>query len=162
MERILTAANRDEVPVHVFYGMIREESFFDPEIVSRAGAVGLGQLMPATALDVAGRLRMTEPDLEDPETNLRLSAWYLAHLVSRLESISLAVYAYNAGITRVRGWASKAGGLPDELFLETIPIDETRTHGRKVLVSSAVYGYLYFGIPVGDTVRLYFGNFGLH
>ena len=94
-------------------------------------------------------------------TNLTFGAWYLAHLSGRTDSLADAVSAYNAGITRVRQWRRQFPELPDELFLESIPIEETRSHGRKVLVSSSLYGYLYFGVPIQDTVRRYFSDFGL-
>ena len=57
---------------HIVYGMVREESYFDPRIASSAGAVGLSQLMPSTAASVAQRLHIVDPDLRDPATNLAI------------------------------------------------------------------------------------------
>jgi soluble lytic murein transglycosylase len=137
----------------LFYGLIRTESAFTPDIVSRAGAVGLAQLMPDTALDMADRLsrrggpdyiREGAVDLRDPEANIRLGAFYLAYLRDRMENPLLALLAYNGGMGRLRRWRAAAPRLPPDLFAETVEIHETREYGRKVLSAAALYGYLYY------------------
>jgi soluble lytic murein transglycosylase len=149
----------------LLYGLIRTESAFQSGIISRAGAVGLTQLMPATAAEMAGRIRRRggpdysdEPDLRDPGVNIHIGAVYLAYLVDRMESVPLALLAYNGGMNRVRRWRtadnrrgadnqrgadSRAGALPADLFLETVEYPETREYGRKVLAAAAVYEALY-------------------
>jgi soluble lytic murein transglycosylase len=140
------------------FGLVRTESAFQPDVVSRAGAVGLTQLMPATAVDMAGRIRAqggpdyTEkgpPDLTDPEINVHIGAAYLGYLIGRLESPFLALLAYNGGMNRVRRWRSGEPDLPGDLFLETIEYAETREYGRKVLAAALVYGYLYYDLKMG-------------
>lgn len=150
---ISEAASRWGVDEDLFYGLIRTESVFISDVGSHAGAVGLAQLMRPTANDVARRIGKEvslkyageDVDLADPGTNAMLGAWYLADLNRRLERPILSLFAYNGGITRVRRWRSAEPTLPDDLFLETVPIEETQDYGRKVLAAAAVYGYLYYG-----------------
>ena len=154
------AASRWGVEEEILYGLVRTESAFIPDVVSHAGAVGLAQLMPATGLDVANRIRRSvdlrfmdkEPDLRDPLTNLHLGAWYYADLLRRTERPMLALFSYNGGISRVRRWIAEEKALPEDLFLETISIRETRDYGRKVLAAGAVYGYLYYGKTLEQVV----------
>jgi soluble lytic murein transglycosylase len=136
----------------LLFGLIRTESVFQSGIVSRAGAIGLTQLMPATAEEMAGRIhRQGGPDyagadLRDSEINIHIGAVYLAYLQGRMEDTLLALLAYNGGMNRVRRWraASNGGGmLPTDLFLETVEYPETREYGRKVTAAAAVYAELY-------------------
>ena len=131
------------IPIHVLYGLVREESYFDPDIVSSAGAVGLAQLMPATAAPVAASLHIDKPDLTDPATNLAIGARHLRALIGNAGSIPKALLSYNAGLARLRQWERAGGKLPLDLFVETVPIIETRGYVRKILVSSVMYALLY-------------------
>jgi soluble lytic murein transglycosylase len=119
----------------VFFGLVRTESAFMPEIASHAGAVGLAQIMPATAREINAMIkRQGGPDyavsgsidLRNPETNLRMGAVYLSYLTRSLESPMLALLAYNGGPGRIRRLRRAAPGLPEDLFLETITTTETR------------------------------------
>ncbi len=140
----------------LLFALVREESAFEREIVSSAGAVGLAQLMPETAADEARRLRLSTYDLNDPADNVRMGAHHLGRLLGRLESVPQALMAYNAGLTRVRRWQRELSGLPDDLMVEAIPFDETRHYVRKVLVAAAVYGLLYDGRDAGEMVGLFY------
>lgn len=146
------------IPVSVFYALIREESHFSADIVSAAGAVGLSQLMPATAEDVASRMRLKDPVLTDPQINMKLGGWYLENLISRTNSVIQALFAYNGGLTRVRRWKAEYPALPEDLFLEAIPYRETSLYGRKVLVSAVIYGYLYHNRSLQEMVTTLFGS----
>ena len=146
----------------IMYALIRSESFFNPEIKSLAGAVGLTQLMNATAGDVAKKLKVKEFDLADPAVNIRFGAYYLSSLIQRLDDNSLAAaFAYNGGITRVRRWILNSckelgfakNELPMDLFLETVPFEETREYGRKIVSASAMYGWLYYDISPVETAQ---------
>lgn len=146
-----------QLPEYLLYALIRSESFFQPEIVSGAGAVGLTQLMPATAADIAKKLKVADYSLTDPETNIRFGAYYLAEMIRRLDNrVMPACFAYNAGISRVRSWQQRSRGLPDDLFLESLDYAETRDYGRKILSAAVVYGALYYDEKPEDIVRLFF------
>ncbi len=136
-------AQQAGIPAHILYGLVREESFFDPDIVSSAGAIGLSQLMPATAAPVAAALHIENPDLRDPATNLAIGARHLQRLIASAGDVPKALLSYNAGLTRLRAWERAAGNLPLDLFMETVPIIETRLYVRKILVSSVMYALLY-------------------
>jgi len=161
---IAAAAERWGIGEEQLFGLVRTESAFIPDVVSRAGAVGLAQLMRPTAKDVERRIRNKvdlrysgdEVDLSHPETNLNLGAWYLSSLNERLKSPLLSLFAYNGGITRVRRWRAAESAFPEDLFLETVPITETRTYASKVLASAAVYGYLYRGKTLAQVVSDFF------
>ena len=159
-ELIEKNAGETELGAEILYGLIRTESYFMPEVVSRSGAVGLAQLMAPTAEEMAGRIaRQGGPDyrgggginLKDPEVNIHIGSYYLRYLTERMGSPMLALLAYNGGMGRVRRWLTadkqqKDSGLPQDLFLETIEFTETREYGRRVLAAAAVYGYLYYGM----------------
>ena len=149
------------IPLPVFYGLVRTESGFMPEIVSHAGAVGLAQIMPATAKEVNAMIqRRGGPDLAEnghidlrkPEVNVYLGAFYLNHLTNSLGSPMLALLGYNGGPARVRRLRRAAPSLPEDLFLETIATTETREYGKRVMAAAAAYGYLYYGMSMEEIV----------
>lgn len=145
------------LPEYLLYALIRSESFFQPDIVSHAGAVGLTQLMPETAADIAKKLKVPVYDLTEPETSIRFGAYYLAEMIRRSDNrIMPACFAYNAGISRVRIWQRTARQLPDDLFLESLEYAETRGYGRKILTAAAVYGSMYYGEKTEDIVRYFY------
>ncbi len=116
-------------------------------MISFAGAVGLTQLMPATAQDEARRLglgRVTPADLTNPPLAVRIGASYLGRLLKRFGgSEVLALAAYNVGDRPVKRWMEARGGLPLDAFVEEIPVRETRGYVKRVLRSYAAYRWLY-------------------
>ena len=137
----------------LLFALIRTESAFQSGVVSRAGAVGLTQLMPATAQEMAGRIRRAGGpdyagaergvDLGDPSVNIHIGAYYLNYLTGHFEDNLVSLLAYNGGMNRVRRWRA-ANKLPVDLFMETITVQETRDYGRKVMGAAAVYEELYY------------------
>jgi soluble lytic murein transglycosylase len=165
-ELIETYAAEQNIPPEILFGLIRTESAFTAEISSRVGALGLAQLMPDTAEEMAARLsRNGGPDyrreeglkLSDPETNIHLGAVYLRYLLDRLENPMLALLAYNGGMGRVRRWKAGAPDLPADLLVETVEFDETRAYGKKVAAAAAAYGFLYYNLTleagIADTLK---------
>jgi soluble lytic murein transglycosylase len=152
-ELIEKHAAQTSLPPALLFGLIRTESAFQSGIISSAGAVGLTQLMPATANEMAGRIRRAGgpdyaaeengPDLSNPDQNIHIGAYYLSYLTDRFEDTLLSLLAYNGGMNRVRRWQA-ANTLPVDLFLETITFAETRDYGRKVMAAAAVYEVLYY------------------
>ena len=131
------------LPHSMLLAVSRQESAFDHRAVSRAGARGLMQLMPATARIVARRIRTAQPsnaDLFDPEINIRLGSSHLAFLMDRYDGHRALVFAaYNAGEHRSDRWKRKASGMPTEAWIERIPFRETRNYVKSVLAFQHVY-----------------------
>ncbi len=141
-------------------GLVRTESAFDPRAVSKSGARGLAQLMPATADPLAASLRMDGADLFEPEDNIALGAAYLSQLKRRANGDDLlAVLCYNGGPTRVMRMRSQSSSLPQDLFLESLEMAETREYGKKVLAAAAIYGYLIEGREFADSVAAFVPGF---
>lgn len=147
-DALTAAAARHGVPPALVAGVIRQESAFDPRAVSPAGAVGLMQLMPETAADLARAGRRPSPDeetLTDPELSLALGTRYLAALLDRFDgSRPAALIAYNAGANRYLRWRRYPEfGQDRELMVERIPFAETRRYVKAVLRNVYVYRRLY-------------------
>ena len=136
-------ARRAKVPEHWLYAVMRRESAFLAAVKSPAGALGLMQLMPATARVVARKLRLPRPSrrsLTEPALNLRLGAAYLKQLYQLNGGrLALALASYNAGYSRVKRWLATAPVAAPDVWVDTIPIDETRRYVRAVLFYTAVY-----------------------
>lgn len=127
--------------------LMREESALDPLALSWAGAVGLTQLMPATAQQVAARLKLKKPTVQallEPDLNIRLGASYLSSLVDRFSGAKpFAIASYNAGPGAVDRWRKDYGAEPVDAWVENIPIAETRGYVKRVLRSYNTYRLLY-------------------
>lgn len=127
-------------------GLIRQESMFHPTIRSSAGAVGLMQLLPSTAQEVARAegIRFSPASLEDPEVNLRLGTTFLASMVRRFDGRAEdALSAYNAGPTRARQWRLRDEYRDTDVFLEHLPFAETRHYVKVVQQYARIYTALY-------------------
>jgi len=131
----------------VLHAIIRQESLFQYDALSPAGAVGLMQLMPRTAAEVARREKIGETihryDLLKPELNVTLGAAYFAHLMAAYDGDYVrAVAAYNAGKKAVDRWWKRANGDP-AMFLETVTYRETRGYLRRVFFNLLQYYRIY-------------------
>lgn len=146
-----TYSKKYDINTSVIYALIRSESFFDKNIVSSAGAVGLTQLMGPTAGEIAQKLKVKEYELTDPEKNIMFGTYYLSELIRRGDgSLMRAFFSYNAGFRKVTTWLNssmlefgKNGSMDMDLFLETIPVSETREYGRKLVGAAIMYEYIY-------------------
>ncbi|MCB1692898.1 MAG: transglycosylase SLT domain-containing protein [Pseudomonadales bacterium] len=130
-----------DIPLHWSYAIARQESAFMPDARSVAGAMGIMQLMPATArhtADVHGLSLDTSTDLVEPAVNIRLGSAYLGSMLRRFHNNRiLASAAYNAGPARVERWLDPS--LPMDVWVETIPFAETRNYVQNVLMYAAIY-----------------------
>jgi len=126
------------------YAILRQESAFNPQAVSPAGALGLMQLMPSTAGDIARSLGEPIPsrwDLLDPGRNIRLGSAYLARMEQRFgDNPVLTAAAYNAGPGRVAQWLPTKR-MEADLWAATIPFRETRNYVRRVLAYRLIYDH---------------------
>jgi len=150
----LTEQNAKEFNIEpsLLFALIRTESAFQPAVLSRVGATGLMQLMPATAREVAGRIRNAggpdyttgTPDMTDPALNLYFGSFYYDYLMSLFDNDLYALMAYNGGMGRVRRWSNANRRLPPDLVMETANVYETRDYGKRVTGVGAVYRELYY------------------
>ena len=127
--------------------MIREESRYNADAVSYAGAIGLMQIMPANGPEFASRLkipRFNTKMLYNPDINIQMGSWYMKSLMNQFDNNhALVAGAYNGGPGRMRRWI-KAKQIPDlDEFIEDIGIDQTRRHIKKVIDSYIIYQQLY-------------------
>ncbi len=138
-----TAAERNGITKTWATAIARQESAFWIQARSHAGARGLMQLMPATARDTAKKHKLPLNglgSLYDPETNIDLGSAYLGEMYRRFDSNRVfATAAYNAGPHRVNRWLKDRGDLPLDIWIETIPFDETRNYVQNVLSFAVIY-----------------------
>ena len=143
-------SQEQNVSLSFMYGVSRQESMLNPAVRSPVGAVGLMQLMPATAKLVSRRNKWDyrgSSSLTNPEINVRLGAAYLRDMLDRFgNNRILAAAAYNAGPGRIYRWESKDGLARDAaMYVENIPFAETRKYVQNVLLYDAIYNKLLTG-----------------
>lgn len=143
-DSIETNATRHGIDPGWIYGVVRQESAFVPDARSHAGALGLMQLMPATGLLTGRRLNLpirgTSAILE-VENNITLGVGYLKEVLTRNANHQvLATASYNAGPNRVTAWIPPAD-LDADVWVETIPFNETRDYVKNVMAFTAVYDH---------------------
>lgn len=126
--------------------LIRQESRFNKEARSGAGAIGLMQVMPGTGKQLAkkaGIRKVTPETLKDPTVNVKLGTRFLADMLRTYRRADLALVAYNAGPTRASRWRNFPEFGTPELFVERIPFEETRDYVKIILLNTAIYKALY-------------------
>lgn len=134
------------VPEAVLYGVMKSESGFDTGAVSRAGAVGLMQIMPETFRWVTDEMlfeHLEDGMMYDPETSIRYGAWLLARYYARYGNWQCALAAYNAGPGRVDSWLSDEKYADGEGGLKKIPFKETRQYVGRVTRAADAYRRLW-------------------
>jgi len=138
-------ASRAELDPMLVAGLIRQETAFQPEAVSPAGAVGLMQLRPRTAQRLARRLKLrySRARLLQPEYNLRLGTAYLADLARRYGVLEAALATYNAGEDHVAEWQAERSYEEPAEFVESIPFRETHDYVLLVIRNAGIYRRLY-------------------
>ncbi|HME92239.1 MAG TPA: lytic transglycosylase domain-containing protein [Myxococcaceae bacterium] len=148
----------------LLFAMMRQESQFMPQVRSPAGALGVMQLMPATARSMAARAGLPAPDqgnLTDPELNLTLAQEYITHLLStdRIgNNLLLITAAYNAGPGPIPKWLASDDVRDDPLlFMESIPNQETHGYVQRVLANYWIYR-MRLGQPTPDLDALAAGS----
>ena len=143
---VTEAARRSGLDPYLVAAVVREESSYFPRAVSRAGARGLMQLMPATArpmADLRGLAFEGGSLLDDPRANLDMGASFLAGLMKEFGDPRLALAAYNAGPRRARDWWKTRRTNDMEAWVEQIPFDETRHYVKRVTLSWEEYRRIY-------------------
>ncbi len=133
-------------PLLVF-SIMKAESKFNPNAISRRGAKGLMQIMDKTGEWAAQEMQIpdfTKDQLFDPATNINIGCWYVAKLLSQYDGdIPTLLAAYNAGTGNVYKWRNNKDFSSDGVTLDYIPFGETRTYIEKVNMNLKFYRYLY-------------------
>jgi soluble lytic murein transglycosylase len=140
------AAQSSGVASPTLFAIARQESAFERHATSSAGAIGLLQIMPATARATARKFVIpyrNKMQLRDIETNLPIGSQYYKSLLTNFNNNRiLATAAYNAGPDRVGKWLARSRGkLPFDIWVELIPFKETRGYVTNVLMYSAIYSH---------------------
>jgi soluble lytic murein transglycosylase len=130
--------------------LIRQESFYDPQAISVAGALGLTQVIPETGMEIAERLGQNDfdpIDLLEPSLSIEFGAFYLGDQLLLLDGdLYLALAAYNGGPGNALRWRDDPTTVDPDFLIETIDLEETRSYLELVLANYAVYRFLYGGL----------------
>jgi soluble lytic murein transglycosylase len=139
------SAEQNHIDPDWVYGVLRQESAFVTDARSEAGALGLMQLMPQTGRLTGRRINLRIPNsraLLDVENNVRLGASYLRTVLDANNGHQvLATASYNAGPNRVREWLPERRALDADVWIDTVPYNETRNYVKNVMAFTAVYAY---------------------
>lgn len=135
-ETIVKYANTYAISPRLVASLINEESSFDPNVVSKAGAMGLMQITPATGEYIANKLGVQDyktEDLFDVDTNIKFGCYYLSYLRERFVDEQVYLAAYNAGETTVSIWLSNKEISSNGVTLDKIPYNVTQNYTNKIL-----------------------------
>ena len=142
-------ASSASIPTTWALGIARSESLFMRDVRSRAGAIGLMQLMPATGRQVAREIKLAYSGLDtltDPDHNIRLGTSYLGSMAARYDGNHvLATAAYNAGPHRVDRWLPQSAVVDARIWIENIPFNETRKYVRRVMAAETIFHWRMTG-----------------
>ena len=142
-------ANAKGIDPYLVMGLIRQESAFDPEALSRANARGLMQILPGTARTRKSGRGSGAKRLYEPKFNVKIGTEYLQQLLETNHGVfEEAMAAYHAGQERVSKWKSEHTFSDPEEFMESIPIPATRIYVEKVVRDAAIYRKMMGGTPV--------------
>jgi soluble lytic murein transglycosylase len=137
--------NAGELEPSLILAVIRTESSFRENAVSRSGAMGLMQIMPPTAEEMArymGIENFAPEDVWQPEINIAIGCFYLNRLVNQYGDIDLGLAAYNAGQGNVNSWLANPEYSKDGKTLDTIPFPETDNYLRRVARNQHIYNLI--------------------
>ena len=141
VEKYADEYNLDE---NLVYSIIKAESKFDENAVSRRGAKGLMQIADITRDWAIEELELNDDiDIYDPETNIRIGCWYLNTLYKEFGKTDLVIAAYNGGSGNVKKWLSDEEYSKDGENLHIIPFSETDKYLKKVNKFYVQYKMLY-------------------
>lgn len=140
-------ASENRIDKYMVYAIIKTESNFKTDVKSESNAIGLMQLLETTAVERANSIDekdITEEDLYEPETNIKLGTDYYAYLLNHYAGNNvLALVAYNAGMGNVDTWVKEGVIEADGSDIENIPYRETNNYVRKILRDYKMYVRLY-------------------
>ena len=135
-------------PPYYLYAIMRKESGYDPHVLSYADAQGLLQMIPATTIRVARKLKLdyAPGDLYQPRLNVQTGAWYIGNLLHKFKGqIPFGAGSFNSGPRPVMRWLEQNGDRPVDELVELVSYMQTREYMKKVTENYARYVYLYTG-----------------
>lgn len=135
-----------QIDKYMIYAIIKAESNFNKDAESGSNAIGLMQIMEATAIETANKmeLEVSEQDLFEPELNIKIGIKYFTDLLKKYDNnYGIAIVAYNAGIGNVDKWLETGTIQKDGTDLENVPFKETNNYVRKILRDYEIYKDLY-------------------
>ncbi len=146
-DEVTRVAGEQSLPASLVFGIVHQESGFDPVAKSRSGARGLMQIMPSTGKELARRLGMSYSAqmLFEPDYSLRLGTTYFRQMLAMFDNrVELALAGYNSGPGRIqRLWREQKSSGEVDRFLEGLSIDESRNYVKRILVLAESYRSLY-------------------
>lgn len=152
-------SERRKLEPSLVFSLIKAESSFKGNAVSKPGAIGLMQIMPLTSVDVSREIKYYDYDLKQPKDNVIIGTYYLSKRIRMLGEVYKALASYNGGIGNVRKWERDYVHLPKELFIEAIPFGQTRNYVKKILVYCVLYDALYEGKGMDFIIEYIMGKF---
>ena len=140
-QEIETAAYVNHIAPELIASLINEESSFDNLSESRAGAIGLMQLMPTTAQWLAEKMQIdfSISKLYEPQYNINMGVYYMRYLLDKFGDEYTALCAYNAGEGQVKTWLQSSNFSDNEKELKITPYKETNAYVEKVLKNKTKY-----------------------
>lgn len=148
-EYVTKYSQKYDVDENLIYAVIKAESNFNVNAKSNKGAIGLMQLMENTAKDIVKKtdLQINSNEITDRlydcDININLGTKYLSILISKYQSVEVAITAYNAGIGTVDNWIEKGIIKSDGSDIENVPYKETNIYVRKILRDYKIYENIY-------------------
>jgi soluble lytic murein transglycosylase len=146
-EELKRDATQNHLDPYLVASLIRQESEFNPQAISRANAMGLMQLLPTVGKGLAKEMKIhhfSSDQLLSADTNLQLGTRYFKHMVDHYDGqVEYALAAYNAGEDRVDDWRRNGNFRSVEEFVESIPFTETREYVQAIMRNAILYKLLY-------------------
>ena len=146
MEYVEKYSKEYDIDKYLVYAIIKAESNFNENAKSNRNAIGLMQIMEATAIEIAQKMEMeiSEKELFEPETNIKIGLKYFSELLEKYQNnYQMAIVAYNAGIGNVDKWIEEGTINFDGSNLENVPFKETENYLRKIVRDYEIYKKLY-------------------
>jgi len=141
---VKSSSKQTGVDANLIWAIMKSESAFRKNVVSKAGAIGLMQLMPTTAKLMSKNMNKNFADLYSPKDNIEIGTYYLSKLIKMFKgNIHAAIASYNAGEDVVSIWMKKAKMMNGDEWIEEIPYSETNTYVKKVMSGYWNYTMLY-------------------
>ncbi len=143
-EYVEQSSEKYEIEEEWIYALIKGESNFNQNCISKSGAIGLMQIIESTAIEVSDEVGIEKIDLREAKTNIEIGTKYFSNLVKYFKgNYNLAITAYNAGLGTVNKWIQNGVIKEDGSDIENIPYKETNNYVRKILKNYDIYKTIY-------------------